>query len=184
MDAALDHAEFTRCLDRLRLGVGASELHGSLSGYLCAGGTAHSESWLRELALEEAAETVAGSGERGLFVRLFESVDAALADPQLGFGLLLPDDEAPIAERAAALVDWCRGFLGGVGLAGAGLPAGDEGDLGEVLHDFSRIASTEVDGGEVDEDEEAYAEVVEYVRVGALLVRTEFARAPDAATRH
>lgn len=185
MDARLAHDELSRSLARLRLGVGASELHGSLSGFLAAGGVAAADDWLGELALEEAAEVLAGSGEEDLFARVYEVVAGDLADPDLGFAPLLPPDEAPMPERTAALVDWCRGFLGGVGLSGADLSGGLEGDLGEVLGDFGRIASSAfAEGDSAEDDEEAWAEVVEYVRVGALLVRTELARAPGEATRH
>lgn len=185
MDAPVAHDELSRSLARLRLGVGASELHGSLAGFLCAGGMAEPDSWLGELALDDAAEAVAGSGEAELFQRVFEAVAEDLADPELGFAPLLPPDEAPMPERTAALVDLCRGFLGGVGLSGADLSGGLEGDLGEVLGDFGRIASSAFsEGDSAEDDEEAWAEVVEYVRVGALLVRTELARAPGEATRH
>lgn len=185
MQTHIAHDEIASSLARLQVGLGASELHGSLAGFLCAGGMAHRDSWLAELALEEVAETVAASGERDVFERLFESLAVELDDPDLGFELLLPADEAPMEERTTALVDWCRGFLGGVGLSGVDLTAGLEGDLGEVLGDFGRIAASGFQEGEsAEDDEEAFAEVVEYVRVGALLVRTELSRAPSEATRH
>lgn len=185
MPDAIDHDELSRSLSRLRLGVDAAELHGSLAGFLCAGGTAGADSWLGELALEEAAEAVADSGEQALFRRVFEAVSADLADPDLAFTPLLPTDDAPMPERTAALVSWCRGFLGGIGLSGADLSGGLEGDLGEVLGDFGRIASSAFsEGDSAEDDEEAWAEVVEYVRVGALLVRTELSRIPGGATRH
>ena len=108
-------------------------------------------------------------------------MQALLDDPDL---LRAPaaDDEAPIAERAGALVDWCRGFLGGLGLSGSLAHEGLTGDAGEVLADLGRIAATELRHGEAEDDEEAYAEVVEYVRVGVLLVHGELARAPHDAT--
>jgi yecA family protein len=185
MEPNTAHDEIANSLARLQVGLGASELHGSLAGFLCAGGVAHRESWLAELALDEVAESVAESEEREVFVRLFESLAVELDDPDLGFELLLPSDDAPMEERTTALVDWCRGFLGGVGLSGVDLTAGLEGDLGEVLGDFGRIAASGFqEGDSAEDDEEAFAEVVEYVRVGALLVRTELSRAPNEATRH
>jgi hypothetical protein len=185
MDPTIGHDEFARSLERLRMGVGASELHGSLAGFLCAGGVTGRASWLRDLALEEIAEAVAASGEEGVFERFFETLAGELDDPDLGFAPLLPDDDSSMEERATALVDWCRGFLGGIGLSGTDLGAGLEGDLGEVLGDFSRIAEANFNEGDsVEDDEEAYAEVVEYVRVGALLIRTELGQVPREATRH
>ena len=55
-------------------------------------------------------------------------------------------------------------------------------DTREVLSDFSEIARAGLDGTEVDENEEhAYAEVVEYVRVSALLVYDELTALRDSA---
>lgn len=185
MNAISAHQELADCLLRLQLGLGASELHGSLAGYLCAGGLAKADNWLAELALDEVAERVAESEEAPLFRRLFESVTADLADPGLVFTPLLPSDDAPMSERTTALVDWCRGFLGGVGLSGAAAQGSLTGDLGEVLGDFDRIAGSDFGAGDsAEDDEEALAEVVEYVRIGALLVRTELAGVASAATRH
>ena len=97
----------------------------------------------------------------------------------------MPDDEASIDERAIALVDWCRGFLGGLGVSGADVDNGLGGEGGEVLSDLARIAATRFDAGDTaEDDEEAYAEVVEYVRVGVLLLHSVLGRVPDTATRH
>jgi hypothetical protein len=179
------YSQLNEALDALQLGVSASELHGSLTGFLCAGGLARAGTWLRDLALEEVEEAIHGEPQAAVFDRLYAGCSAGLEDPSLGFDLLLPDDEAPIGERAHALVDWCRGFLGGIGLANVDVRNGLSGDGTEVLGDFSRIAATRfesVDGEE--EDEEAYAEVVEYVRVGVMLLHNELARPPVSETRH
>ncbi|HVF35197.1 MAG TPA: UPF0149 family protein [Candidatus Saccharimonadia bacterium] len=179
------HAELSEVLTTLQLGMSASELHGALAGYLCAGGLAPAREWLAALALEEIDEALGDAPARELFDRLFSSCAADLEDPELAFDLLLPDDSESMPERAVALVDWCRGFLGGLGLSGADLEHGLSTEAGEIMGDFARIAATRFDdesGGE--EDEQAYAEVVEYVRVGVLLLHNELARSPDSATRH
>ena len=179
------HAELSEALSTLQLGMSASELHGALAGYLCAGGLSPAREWLSALALEEIDDALGDAPARELFDRLFSGCAADLEDPELAFDLLLPDDTSPMTERAVALVDWCRGFLGGLGLSGADLEQGLSGESSEILSDLARIAATRFDdesGGE--EDEEAYAEVVEYVRVGVLLLHGELARSPDDATRH
>lgn len=182
--APATHAELAETLSALSLGLSASELHGSLTGFLCAGGLSASGSWLQDLALDEVEDALGDSPRRELFVRLFDECAELLDDPDYAFEPLLPDDEAPIAERAGALVEWCRGFLGGLGLSGSLAHEGLAGDAGEVLTDLGRIAATSFDTGEADDDEDAYSEVVEYVRVGVLLLHGELARAPRDATRH
>jgi hypothetical protein len=178
------YAEISQTLSALQVGIGASELHGSLTGYLCAGGIAHAGSWLHELALDEVGDAIAEAPERRVFERFFEHCADDLENPDLGFAPLLPADEEPMSDRAGALVEWCRGFLGGLGLSRCRIDELSE-DGGEVLKDFGRIAATEFDTGDTaSEDEEAYAEVVEYVRVGVMLLHDELARAPRGATRH
>lgn len=179
------HAELSEALSSLQLGMSASELHGALAGYLCAGGISPAREWLSALALEEVDDALGDAPARELFDRLFSGCAADLEDPELAFDLLLPDDTEPMTDRAVALVDWCRGFLGGLGLSGADLEQGLSGEASEILGDLARIAATRFDddsGGE--EDEQAYVEVVEYVRVGVLLLHNELARSPDDATRH
>src|SRR5258706_981703 len=149
--------EISQTLARLEPGVGAAELHGSLSGFLCAGGRAEAKDWLSALALDGLAEAIDEGGEHELFDRLFAECRRELDDPELVFGPLLPDDEeASLSERSAALVDWCRGFVGGLGLAGTDLGNARSQDAHEVLSDLSRIARTDVDDAADPEGEEGY----------------------------
>ncbi len=180
-----DFETLSRTLDRLEAGVGAAELDGALAGFLCAGGASGADRWLQSLALDELDETLEDARDRAVFAALYQALSTDLDDPGCAFAPLLPGDEAPVAERAAAMVEWCRGFLGGLGLAGVNLEAGLAGDGGEVVGDLSRIAMTEFDAGSSDaEDEEAYAEMVEYIRVGVMLLHQQLARAEPEATRH
>ncbi len=179
------HAELVEALATLRLGMSASELHGSLAGYLCAGGLPDSRNWLADLAIEDVEGDGDDSPERAVLDRMFAGCAEGLEDPELSFEPLLPDDQESFVERAGALVEWCRGFLGGLGLSGAELEGHLSGESGEVLHDLGRIAATKFDSGDtVEEDEDAYAEVVEYVRVGVMLLHNEIAGQPRDATRH
>ncbi|HVV96186.1 MAG TPA: UPF0149 family protein [Rhodanobacteraceae bacterium] len=177
--SSLTHEELARVLASLRLGVGASDLHGSLTGYLCAGGSAGAGEWPRALELDPGDEAPLRHEALG---RLYRDCRAQLDDPDLGFEPLLPADDAPVARRGDALVEWCRGFLGGVGLSGS--PAGLlSADANEVLADFGRIAASRFDYDDDEEDETALGEVLEFVRVGVLLLHTELMR-PRQAARH
>ncbi len=172
--SALTHDELTRALAPLRLGMGASDLHGSLTGYLCAGGRAGAEDWPAALELEPDAKA-----DHDVLRRLYHDCRAQLDDPDLGFEPLLPESDAPLERRADALVEWCRGFLGGVGLSGSPVNALTP-DATEVLADIGRIASSRFDYDEPEEDESALFEVLEFVRVGVLLLHTELTRPRSA----
>ena len=179
---AITHAELDLALTELRLGVDPSDLHGSLTGFLCAGGVANARNWLARLEIEPGDDATEDRERQALLDRLFRECRRQLDDPDLGFEPLLPGDDQPLPERADALVQWCRGFLGGFGLSGAGERAALSGDSAEILRDFGTIAGTRFEYEDAEEDESALAEVLEFIRVGVLMLHTELG-APPAAGR-
>lgn len=176
----IHHDELTELAIRLRLGAGASEIHGSLCGYLAGGGVVGRQSLLALLQLD--GEPVAPSGSDQLLLeQLTSQAEQALADHDLGFEPMLPPDDRALAERAEALVEWCRGFLGGFGLAGAEAHGQLTDEAQEVLRDLGTIAASDFDFGDAGEDEDALIELQEFVRVGAMLLFAECA-APRRST--
>ena len=167
-----DYDAIQRSLDALRLPLSAAELHGALSGSLCAGAELTPHGWLAfvlgDADLEGAAED--GSALDGMY----RAVDAQLAGDGMDFGfdLLLPDDGKPVSERGPAMVDWCQGFLGGFGLVPAPVqPLSDEAD--EALQDLAKIAASDLNYDDSESDEDALAEVCEYIRVASVLLYNE-----------
>ncbi len=117
-----------------------------------------------------------------LLTSLHTDVLRQLHGESLDFQLLLPEDDTPLALRAGELACWCQGFLYGLGLGGlrgdVDLPA----TVNEVMHDFYEIANTRFDyESENEADEEAYMEIVEYVRMSVLLLHDELQPAPVTA---
>ena len=168
----VSHDELGVLAVRLRLGTGASELHGSLTGYLAGGGSLRGRSALAVLELDGEAVDAAEQDLEQL-QRLARQSQAGLADTELGFEPLLPDDDRPLAERAEAMVDWCRGFLGGFGLGGAAAHAPLSEEAQEILRDLGAVAASSFDFGNESEDEDALIEVHEFVRMAAMLLFTE-----------
>lgn len=156
-----------------RLGVGASELHGALCGWL-AGGGSDGPDWLGKVLVDPELAPVAPGDALD---RLRAATASQLEDRDFGFALLLPDDEASLLVRSGALFDWCRGFVGAFGLAaGASPPLSEEG--GEALADLVRLAAAAPEAGGDQEDEDALAEIEEYVRVAALLLHGDCTLGP------
>ena len=158
--------------------VVAAEGHGCLCGALCTSPDYSLERWLEELvAVDEGGAALVPEDALRL---LFLDTQRALRGEEMEFEPLLPDDDEPLERRATALSQWCQGFLYGFG---TGKPTRAEdltGQVNEVLRDLSHIAAASVDVGAAGEDEEeAYAEVIEYLRVGVQLVHDEL-----AAVRH
>ena len=147
------------------LAVEPSELHGALCGWL-AGGGADTADWLAHVLADDAIPAIASGSALD---QLREVSAGQLEDRSFDFELLLPDADAPLVTRSGALFDWCRGFLGGFGLAvGKSPPLSDEGS--EALADIAKLAAaTPQDDGD-EEDEAALVEIEEFVRVAVLLI--------------
>lgn len=164
-------ADIVRAFEDLNSAVPAAEGHGYLCGALCASANYRLQSWLEEV-LPEAPSRDA----RQVLRQLFDDTRQVLLGESMDLFLLLPDDEAPLRLRVLALSQWCQGFLYGFGSA---RPAGGErlpGDVNELLRDLAQIGRAVSEPAEGDEEEEsAYAEIVEYVRVGVQLIHDECA---------
>ncbi len=170
MPEHLTHDELGETITRLRIGVGASDLHGSLTGYLCAGGDAGASAWPEALELDPNGDGWNGNPIVG---RLYHLCRQQLEDDEFAFEPLLPADERPLSERGDALVEWCRGFLGGIGLAGATATRSLSDNASEILRDLGTIAASRFDYDGSEGDEAALIEVLEFVRVGVLLLHAE-----------
>lgn len=180
MKESLRYDELADALARLGFPQDAAEYHGALCGALCVREPAEIDP-LRLLegargagADAEAAATQALARLRG------ESADAFSA-AEMAFAPLLPDDEEELARRVRALGAWCEGFL--YGLA-SGKPLSMQSvspEFKEIVHDFTEFTKAGVGEDEdVELEETAYAELVEYIRVGAQLIYMELhERAPD-----
>ena len=175
------YSEVGEQIGQLQLGIDAAELHGSLVGYLSGGGDAEDRlHWLGKVMAEEEADDVP---EGSALDRLFVATGDSLESPDFGFDLLLPDGDLPVVERGDALMSWCRGFLGGFGLAaGAKPPLSEESQ--DALGDLARMAASDLSYDEPEADEVALEEVAEFVRVAALLMHSDCVLAPRHRRSH
>ncbi|WP_313450483.1 YecA/YgfB family protein [Stutzerimonas kunmingensis] len=173
------YAAFATLLAGAPQTVSPAELHGLLLGRSCAGAGFDVEPWLTDASdlLGEAPQ----DNIRQALIGLQEMVKGELAGDDIAVVLLLPSDDAPLAERAVALGQWCQGFL-----AGFGLTAGDRAlsaEAMEVLQDLSAIAQIQDSLEESEDGETDYMEVMEYLRVAPLLLFTECAKPVSAAPK-
>jgi uncharacterized protein len=174
-----DYDHIQQLLAQERSLADAAEAHGTLAGCLCAAQGYRVEDWLREILPEGRAAPATAA----VLEELFTATAGALLQPDMEFELLLPADEQPIEVRTAALARWCQGFLYGLG-AGA-IPDASElpGEVGEVVRDFIEISHAAVDAAQDEESNEAaYAELVEFARVGVQLLFEELALLRPPAT--
>lgn len=169
-------AEVVRVLEGLGSSVPAAEAHGCLVGALCTTPHYPMERWLEEIIPDEGRRNDDDS-QQALRLLYADTLNALRGD-EMDFEVLLPDDDISLETRAGGLSQWCQGFLYGFG---TGQPAKQDelpANVHEILSDLTHIgrASVDLDGGSEDSsetEEEAYAEVVEYVRVGVQLIHDE-----------
>lgn len=160
----------TRLLDPLD----PAELHGLLCGLLCADRDLDGERWLFHAREQLADDAELTESTRDVLLKLFEYGAAQLNAPDWSATPLLPDDDAPLRQRADALGIWCQGLLYGLGLSEATRRGKLSAESQEFLRDAAEIAQVGFDTDEASEaDETAYAEVVEYLRVGLLLIHQD-----------
>ena len=187
----VDFSEIDVVLERLGVIYAASESHGVLCGLLCVKGFVSYDEWKRLLHDEQKSQPAwndedideeingmnddrqAGSAmddDWGLLQDLYEETLRQLSDDDYGFSLLMPDDEQPLRLRTQALVEWCEGFLFGLGAGEVKDFAQLPDDVNEISHDLAEISRAYHEDESTEADEVAYTELVEYVRVGVLVI--------------
>ena len=173
-------------LARLNLPAHGSECHGAMCGYLCGNRGEDFSYWYSNIlypmvseSTEPQAAPVMDEANLKLIDTLFRISAEQLSDIECGLRLLLPDDDDDLGERADALAEWCQGFIYGLSSVAADEISQYSDEAQEVLADIVKISQGGLDSGEAsDEDEAAYAEIMEYVRIGTLLIWS------DARTLH
>jgi len=146
-----------------------SEAHGLLCGIVCQ---THSEQlpfkeWVAGDALSAKADAAISA--------LYQEIKAQFLADAFNLQLYLPDDDdTDLPKRAEALTLWCQGFLVGLKLAGI-TSQHAEADVKEALQDLAEISKMQYEAVvDNEEDEAAYAELVEYVRMAVMIVHDNY----------
>jgi uncharacterized protein YgfB (UPF0149 family) len=186
---AASYDDFERVLKDARALPEPSEAHGTLAGALCSSRDYGLIEWLHEILPEDSPDDQAL--QSSVLQNVYDAMVRTLSGVESDFHPLLPDDAVPLAQRADALSLWCQGFLYGLGSGSAADPSKVSTEAGEIIRDLTEITHVGVDAGDENEENEiAFAEVVEFVRVGVQLLFVEFAPArgqepaPGAASIH
>lgn len=156
----------------------ASELHGMISGMICAGYPYEQQDYIA--LVNDMFNNGAGfpASVKNLIDEVYGKVWQQLMDDSFGFQPLIPEDDEALEDRSIALSLWVQGFNLGFGIVQKQTSTYSE-EVQEVLRDFAEIAnlSTEVD--EDEENEMALFEIQEYVKVSALMIFSELGLLPE-----
>lgn len=171
----LDSDQIELVLQKLEADISASEMHGTLSALLCADPMNTGEKWYQTLVPEaENLDELYNEATQTLEL-LREETFQHLNDPTCDYQLLLPADDEDIVTRTTALSDWCQGFVMGLMMSGLKdfhkLPE-NSAEVSQDILEISR-ASSGYESEETEEDETALQELIEYVRVGVMLINEE-----------
>jgi len=172
---SLDYDQVERQFDDADLENTAAEVHGLMCG-LFSGGAVDIE---RRVIIEVLPDdSIVGDAQvdqcRQLLEMLYKGTEDSAKDQDFGFAPFLPDDDKSLLVRGRAVADWSQGFLYGFGLAGTVSQGQLKGDASDALNALSEISQLDVAALQASDDEEfALAEIIEFLRVAALLIRSE-----------
>lgn len=163
--------------------AGLAECHGVACGLLVRQPDCSADAYLGLLGMLEIVHDP-GPAFRETLGEVLEASRGQLRDEEMQLAIWLPEDDETLEERTEALAQWCNGFLASIGSGDDDRLETLSGEGAEALADIQEISLAEIgaaaEDGESDSEEEegAFAEIVEYVRVAVLILREDL-RGPD-----
>jgi uncharacterized protein len=149
-----------------------AEVQGALCGRLAGG---------RNLDGKEILEFIAGNFSylpesllpiEEVLHNIYDDTVMQIRDQQKLIELLLPQDDEELTVRLAALSDWCRSYLLGLGQSGLTGNSVLAPDAVEAMRDLAAVAAVDLSNLQ-DDDEVSYFELVEFVKVASALIQVE-----------
>lgn len=169
---ALVYERIAQALVRAECDYSPAEVQGMACGLLVINQATNVTNWLK-LVLAGNSQDFYVQEARQLLRDLFAQTRQQMNSADMDFALFLPDT-ADLATQVTAMQTWCQGF--GLGLAQAGIKALQTlpADSREWVEDVVNIgASGDMDLDDAEASETAYLELVEYLRVGVLMMNEE-----------
>ena len=161
-----------------------AQWHGLLCGLLATGRPITVVLWHRMASQYSDDGILLDSELSDALEQYIEQQKKQFDDERISFDIVLLDDEHPLDQRAQALGHWCSAYLFGLAVGGVTQETEMGVDSKELLRDMSEISRVEFDQDESDiEDELQYNEILEYIRVGVLLLNTELNSLPFSQTQ-
>lgn len=174
--------EVADCLAVAALPMSPSQLHGRLCGYIAAANKADGFAWLETLLRAKQAQDEAPMEARDTFLNLYRYSFSHITQMDFSFALLLPIEDESIEERAAALGEWCHGFIQGLQMLGIEIDTAQTEELRDALFHIEEISRLDYDNLSItEEDERCFVEVYEYVRMAVLSLYAELGGAASKA---
>ena len=155
-------------LQKLNTDDTISSAHGLLCGFYCVKQDIQLDDWLNEVLVSIDLNDLIAKESHQVLAEIFNNTSDQLADPTLNFWPVIADDMCPLREQANTLVEWCQGFLVGIGLSS--VETSDEEVL-EMIKDISEISQLDAELLDSEENTQDFYEIVEFVRMGVLFIQ-------------
>ncbi len=177
MANTIDHSELDQALRRCGASWNAERAHGLLCSRLSVFGSEAGVEWL-QLVLRESESGNTPARECGAMLEtLFTDTHQQLSERLSDFAPLLPQDDDSTRVRAEALAHWCEGFLHGLisDVRSERLKAQLASEpLSDIIRDLLQITRASADDdSDIEDNDVAYMELVEYLRVAVQLTYEE-----------
>ncbi len=165
----------------------AAQVHGLITARLAVQGDDADRHVVAEV-LERVPAAHATAPEPEFLLRAeIDATRRALSERLSEFSPLLPPGDESAGRRTEALAHWCEGFLHGL------MSTDRSSDLArrlaaepiaDIIRDMLQMTRAGAgDSDDYEEEEQAYTEIVEYLRVAAQLIYEELADARPASAR-
>ena len=184
-----EHADF-EALANLMANEGIlsspSEIHGLITGFIVTGSYADEGQILHLVLSYLELQSDTSSDLKSLILEIYSDISQQLSSEDLSFKLLLPgEDMVELYSCLQSLSLWSRGFLVGFGSGSKGLNENEFSDeIQEALRDIVNVANVDPEVSEdEEEDETAFFEVCEYLRIASMLIFAEISTLNESSVK-
>ncbi|HIM57821.1 MAG TPA: YecA family protein [Gammaproteobacteria bacterium] len=168
MSNLIDYDQVKNVLHRLNTDDTIASAHGILCGFSCIKPDLALDDWLNEILVSIDLDNLNEKSAHEQLAQVYNNTLLQLGDATLNFQLLIADEDCTLREQADTLIQWCQGFLVGLGLQK--ISTSDE-DVLEMIKDFSEISQLDVDMLDNEQNAQDLSEIIEFVRMGTLLIQ-------------
>ena len=169
-NSQIEYINIAELVDHYNLDVTAAELHGVICGSICTARLNPVEdSWIKLLMPYESLADHQLSHLGDSLKIIYNLTTHQLEGDGFEFVPVLPDEDASSEFRILELAAWCRGFIVAYQQYNKDNNSLSEDSL-EAFGDLSQIAFVEPGDSEEEEDEQALAELEEFIRITVQMI--------------
>ncbi len=171
----MKHEELVQVLNEQDFTGTACEFHGLLTGLVAGGMFKGNKDYLEHLsALFNNGMSIKGKVKVAAN-DLVEKIHTQFEAGDMSFELMLMDEDEVLQDQAEELINWVQYFLVGFGLNKRNLENASS-DVREIIEDLTNVTRMDHEMEDTNENQADYYEVVEFIRVSAILCHQEFGK--------